>query len=206
MLHTSDWNLPPRMQEQILRFHQETNSMAGILDKEGMPCADYVSAPVLVIWDIENVNVKANCRGERIKKVILEFLHSQGHVGDNITIHIIAAHEDRLHEDVRKSLEPNGIKFTHLNTYSKQAGDKAIIREIKRWTEENPAPGTVFLISGDKDFSLTVANLEQQKFNTIVAFERGSLSDRMKYVGYKLVEFKTLSQDMGPLESDSKEA
>lgn len=27
MLHTSDWNLPPRMQEQILRFHQETNSM-----------------------------------------------------------------------------------------------------------------------------------------------------------------------------------
>ncbi|WZZ61227.1 hypothetical protein YC2023_061334 [Brassica napus] len=52
------------------------------------------------------------------------------HLGD-ITIHVIVANEERVHEDVWDTLQPSGIRFTHLNSHLKQASDFVISRRLQ---------------------------------------------------------------------------
>lgn len=48
---------------------------------------------------------------------------------------MIAANEKRAHEDVWDTLQPSGIRFTHINSHLKQASDFVISRRLQAGQE-----------------------------------------------------------------------
>ncbi|WZZ22171.1 hypothetical protein YC2023_123558 [Brassica napus] len=66
----------------------------------------------------------------------------------------------------------SGIHFFPLNTHQKQASDRDIRWRIQMW------------MIGDRGFASTLMDLEKNVQNTMVAYNEGSMSQLMSYIGY----------------------
>ena len=88
----------------------------------------------------------------------------------------------------------SGIHFFPLNTHQKQASDRDIRWRIQMWMRFVTGPGNILLISGDRRFASTLMDLEKNVQNTMVAYNEGSMSQLMSYVGYTQFLWRQLFQ------------
>ncbi|KAF3601012.1 hypothetical protein F2Q69_00038219 [Brassica cretica] len=100
-----------------------------------------------------------------------------------------AAH---VREKILRSLWDLGLDT--LNTTVKQASDESINRRIGRWMAVTPGHVTLLLITGDKDFALTLRKVERAGYNTILAYDHGNKSQLLEYVGHYQFTWRGLLQ------------
>ncbi|KAM7280846.1 hypothetical protein ACFE04_007980 [Oxalis oulophora] len=130
----------------------------------------YVASKISVWWDIENCQVPERWRGcdpHSIANNISSALVNLNYCGPLS----ISAYADtnRIPPSVQHALSSTGISLNHVPAGVKDASDKKILVDMLFWAVDNPAPGNIMLISGDRDFSNALHQLRMRRYNILLA-------------------------------------
>ncbi|CAN8243845.1 unnamed protein product [Cochlearia groenlandica] len=129
--------------------------------------AEYTSSKTSVWWDIENCGVPRGWDAHAIAQNIASALLRMGYGGPVS----ISAYGDTnlIPHDVQKALSSTGVSLNHVPSGVKDASDKKILVDMCLWAADNPAPASLMLISGDRDFSYALHQLRMRRYNILLA-------------------------------------
>ncbi|KAJ7527872.1 hypothetical protein O6H91_16G074700 [Diphasiastrum complanatum] len=128
---------------------------------------DDCKVKISVWWDIENCMVPSIVRPHDVARNISKALRQENYRGPIS----ISAYGDtyRLSDEVQTAITSTGINLHHIPSGHKDASDKAIIVDMLLWALDNPPPGHILLISGERDFSNAVHRLHMKNYNILLA-------------------------------------
>ncbi|KAL0947151.1 hypothetical protein HGRIS_013279 [Hohenbuehelia grisea] len=125
---------------------------------------------VAIFWDYENCHAPSSFSGYDIIKSIRDVAHGFG------TVKLFKAYLE-LSEQVmsprllclRSELQSSGVSLTDCpHNGRKNVADQMIIVDMLTYAIDNPAPATVILISGDRDFAYAASVLRLRRYRVVV--------------------------------------
>ena len=127
-------------------------------------CAETNS--IAIFWDIENCAPPRKMRGTSVETKLRQGLAERGPIKQ------IRAYADleQFPTKLRIELQRSGVHLidTPRERRSKDVADHMIITDRLIFAMENSAPQTIVLISGDIDYSYTLAKLQQRGYKVIL--------------------------------------
>ncbi|KZT13046.1 DUF537-domain-containing protein [Laetiporus sulphureus 93-53] len=120
---------------------------------------------VAIFWDYENCALPSGKDGPSIVHALSRYAKSHG----NVTT--FRAYLDRMaaSTEQRAMLRRCGVTICDCpHDGDKDVADKAMIVDMFQWALGQPAPSTIILISGDKDFAYAVSTLSLRQYTMIV--------------------------------------
>ena len=126
------------------------------------------SAPLLILWDLENCSVPAATTPWSVASSILGSLRSCGYTGP---VKELAAYGDfsLMRPATRRQLQATGWRCIDVPSGRKDAADRALQLDLLMYAREVPPPACVLLISGDRDFAPSMHRLSQLNYTTLLA-------------------------------------
>ncbi|RDB24035.1 hypothetical protein Hypma_008810 [Hypsizygus marmoreus] len=125
---------------------------------------------VAIFWDYENCHAAAHLTGYEIVKRICSMAHNFG------TIKLFKAYV-QLSDPVtfskslalRSELQASGVSLTDCpHNGRKDVADKMMLVDMLAHAIDHPAPSTIILISGDRDFAYAVSILRLRRYRVVV--------------------------------------
>eukprot|EP00899_Mesostigma_viride_P025386 jgi/Mesvir1/6031/Mv00774-RA.1 len=126
------------------------------------------TAPVAIFWDIEQCQVPPGVDVESVTGNIRAALRSYDITGSLVWF---SAYGDfnLLPHRLRIGCQNTGVNLLDVPTSKREASDKAMLCDMFLFAVDNRPPATIFLISGDRDFSSALHKLSQRRYTVILA-------------------------------------
>jgi len=151
-----------------------------------------------IFWDYENCEVPVLADGYTVASSIRRIGHQYG------TIKAFKAYA-RLSEQsaprtmaLRSELSTCGVTFIDCpHNGWKDVADKMLLVDMMAFAMDNPAPATIVLISGDRDFVHAVAQLRLRRYQVVIIAPPHNMHSSLRM---QASEFYDWCQDILPLE------
>jgi len=127
--------------------------------------------PVAILWDIENCPVPGEVRPEDVAGNIRMALELHPMVKGAVTMLSAYGDFNNFPRRLREGCQKTGINLIDVPNGRKDAADKAILVDMFLFALDNRPPSTIFLISGDVDFSHALHKLGQRGYTIVLAFQ-----------------------------------
>ncbi|KIM83400.1 hypothetical protein PILCRDRAFT_819638 [Piloderma croceum F 1598] len=120
---------------------------------------------VSIFWDFENCRAFSGAQSQNIVKSITHAAHSYG----QITLFKAYTELLSIKSSVRSDLQLSGVTLVNCpHNGKKEVADKMMTVDMMVNVIDNPAPGTVILITGDRDFAYAVSVLRMRRYRVVV--------------------------------------
>lgn len=138
-----------------------------------------------VFWDFENCPVPRGMRGYQVVRKLKDYIV----VGRKLQLANIIAigNTSQLSENCKEELESivylitdSGVAIQHISSGKPAAADVGILGEIMKFIYFHRPPHSIFLISGDRDFSKILNFLESVHYH-VVLVHSPTISDVLRY-------------------------
>jgi hypothetical protein len=138
----------------------------------GMASPRAASAPVAILWDIENCPVPVEVNAEDVAGNIRIALREHPNIG---AVTMFSAYGDFNHfpKKVREGCQRTGVNLIDVPNGKKDAADKAILVDMFLFALDNPPPSTIFLVTGDVDFAPALHKLGQRGYVVVLVIPDG---------------------------------
>eukprot|EP00122_Pirum_gemmata_P014237 Pgem_evm1s13271 len=114
---------------------------------------------VAIFWDIENVDVPSGSSSAEIcKQLTCKACKISGN--GKLTTFIALGSAEKVNKITRSGLQKSGCVFIDCASPKKSAADIYLIVEIWKFTQWNPPPYSIILITGDSDFAPIISVLQ----------------------------------------------
>ncbi|RDB24304.1 hypothetical protein Hypma_008807 [Hypsizygus marmoreus] len=124
---------------------------------------------VAIFWDYENLLPNTNLTGYEIVENIRSVAHTFGSVillKAYVEIPLAALPRST---SLRSELQASGVSLTDCpHDGRKDVASKMLIVDMIAFAIDNPAPATIVLISGDRDYAYAVSILRLRKYRVVV--------------------------------------
>ncbi|KAI0797762.1 NYN domain-containing protein [Abortiporus biennis] len=125
---------------------------------------------VAIFWDYENCEIPSYSDGYTVANGILRIAHQYGAV--KVFRSYSEAPNDRPHSrlsTLRSELTYSGVQLIDCpHNGSKDVADKIMIVDMMGFAMDTPAPATIILITGDRDFSYAAAFLRGRRYRIVL--------------------------------------
>ncbi|KAF7338468.1 DUF537-domain-containing protein [Mycena venus] len=131
-----------------------------------MQSHDTQSSDVAIFWDYENCHASSQVSGYEVVSGIRNVAHRFGPVK-----HFKAYTEtlDTRSLGSRSELQSSGVSLTDCpHNGGKNVTDQMIMVDMLAYAMDHPAPATIILISGDREFAYAVSVLRLRRYEVVV--------------------------------------
>ncbi|KZT28228.1 DUF537-domain-containing protein [Neolentinus lepideus HHB14362 ss-1] len=150
-----------------------------------MAGADLVS----IFWDYENCRPPSGVAGNVLVDRIRTIAHQYGRVTGFKAYFDLAESVSSRSPNIRSELQSSGVSLNDCpHDGRKDVADKMIIVDMLAFAIDHPAPATVILISGDRDFAYAVSVLRLRMYRVIVITPKAS-SASIKYSASEVLDW-----------------
>ncbi|TFK53045.1 DUF537-domain-containing protein [Heliocybe sulcata] len=150
-----------------------------------MAGADLVS----IFWDYENCRPPSGISGNVLVDRIRTIAHQYGRVTGFKAYFDLAESVSSKSPNIRSELQSSGVSLNDCpHDGRKDVADKMIIVDMLGFAIDHPAPATVILISGDRDFAYAVSVLRLRMYRVIVITPKAS-SASIKYSASEVLDW-----------------
>ncbi|KAJ7046568.1 DUF537-domain-containing protein [Mycena alexandri] len=127
------------------------------------------SADVAIFWDYENCHASSQVSGYEIVSAIRDVAHRYGPVKHFKAYMEVPGADTFRSLSLRSELQCSGVSLTDCpHNGRKNVADQMIMVDMLAYAMDHPAPATIFLISGDRDFAYAVSVLRLRQFEVII--------------------------------------
>ncbi|KAJ6541815.1 NYN domain-containing protein [Mycena capillaripes] len=128
------------------------------------------SSDVAIFWDYENCHASSQVSGYEVVSGIRNVAHRFGPVKHfKAYMEIPDVDRDTFRSfNLRSELQSSGVSLTDCPHNGKNAADMMIMVDMLAYAMDHPAPATLILISGDRDFAYVVAILRLRRYEVVV--------------------------------------
>ncbi|ESQ50999.1 hypothetical protein EUTSA_v10022670mg [Eutrema salsugineum] len=132
------------------------------------------SAPMAILWDIENCPVPSDVRPEEVAGNIRMAIQLHPVINGSVVV-VFSAFGDfnAFPRRVREGCQRTGVKLVDVPNGRKDAADKAILLDMFLFVLDNPPPSTIVIITGDVDFAPALHVLGQRGYTVVVIIPSG---------------------------------
>ncbi|EIW60610.1 DUF537-domain-containing protein [Trametes versicolor FP-101664 SS1] len=124
---------------------------------------------VAIFWDYENCTPPCNVPGYDVVNNIRQVAHQYGSVKLFKAYLELSEQSSSKSIGLRSELQSCGVSLTDCpHNGRKDVADKMMIVDMLTYAIDNPAPATVVLISGDRDFVYAVSVLRLRRYRVVV--------------------------------------
>ncbi|KII88951.1 hypothetical protein PLICRDRAFT_159913 [Plicaturopsis crispa FD-325 SS-3] len=132
-----------------------------------------MSAPqqerVAIFWDFENCRAVSNLSGHTLVDNIRRTAHEYGSVNMFKAYLELAENDSPRSSALRSELQCSGVSLTDTpHNGRKDVADKMMIVDMLAYAIDNPAPSTIMIISGDRDFAYAIATLRLRRYRVVL--------------------------------------
>jgi len=128
-----------------------------------------VSESVAVFWDYENCALPSNASGHAVVNKIRQLAHRHGSVKVFKAYMELPEQPSQKNIALRSELQSCGVTMIDCpHNGRKDAADKMMIVDMMAYAIDTPAPATIILISGDRDFVYAVSILCLRQYSLVV--------------------------------------
>ncbi|KZT65470.1 DUF537-domain-containing protein [Daedalea quercina L-15889] len=123
---------------------------------------------VAIFWDYENCSPSCNMTGYDIVSNIREIAHTFGSV-TLFKAYVDLSEQSPKSNTLRSELQSCGVSLTDCpHNGKKDVADKMMIVDMLTYALDTPAPATIVLISGDRDFVYAVSVLRLRRYRVVL--------------------------------------
>ncbi|KAI8998864.1 NYN domain-containing protein [Trametes punicea] len=134
-----------------------------------MTVKDLYDEPVAIFWDYENCTPPCNVPGYDVVNNIRQVAHEYGSVKLFKAYLELSEQSSSKSIGLRSELQSCGVSLTDCpHNGRKDVADKMMIVDMLTYAIDNPAPATIVLISGDRDFVYAVSVLRLRRYRVVV--------------------------------------
>ncbi|KAH9901142.1 NYN domain-containing protein [Cubamyces lactineus] len=124
---------------------------------------------VAIFWDYENCTPPCNVPGYDVVNNIRQVAHEYGSVKLFKAYLELSEQSSSKSIGLRSELQSCGVSLTDCpHNGRKDVADKMMIVDMLTYAIDNPAPATIVLISGDRDFVYAVSVLRLRRYRVVV--------------------------------------
>ncbi|KAI0637225.1 NYN domain-containing protein [Trametes polyzona] len=124
---------------------------------------------VAIFWDYENCTPACTVPGYDVVNNIRQVAHQYGSVKLFKAYLELSEQSSSKSIGLRSELQSCGVSLTDCpHNGRKDVADKMMIVDMLTYAIDNPAPATIVLISGDRDFVYAVSVLRLRKYRVVV--------------------------------------
>ncbi|OCH95310.1 DUF537-domain-containing protein [Obba rivulosa] len=124
--------------------------------------------PVAVFWDYENCSPPYSGEGCSIVSNIREIAHEFGSL-KQFKAYLQLSEQSPKSVTLRSDLQSSGVSLTDCpHSGRKDVVDKMMIVDMLTFAMDTPAPATIILISGDRDFVYAVSVLRMRRYRVVL--------------------------------------
>ncbi|TFK84321.1 DUF537-domain-containing protein [Polyporus arcularius HHB13444] len=140
-----------------------------ISDVEQLAVMQDLFDDVAIFWDYENCTPPCNLPGYDVVNNIREVAHAYGSVKLFKAYLELSEQSSSKSIGLRSELQSCGVSLTDCpHNGRKDVADKMMIVDMLTYAIDNPAPATIVLISGDRDFVYAVSVLRLRKYRVVL--------------------------------------
>ncbi|CDO76527.1 hypothetical protein BN946_scf184750.g7 [Trametes cinnabarina] len=134
-----------------------------------MTVEDSLHEHVAIFWDYENCTPPCNVPGYDVVNNIRQVAHEYGSVKLFKAYLELSEQSSSKSIGLRSELQSCGVSLTDCpHNGRKDVADKMMIVDMLTYAIDNPAPATILLISGDRDFVYAVSVLRLRRYRVVV--------------------------------------
>ncbi|EMD38653.1 hypothetical protein CERSUDRAFT_113830 [Gelatoporia subvermispora B] len=123
---------------------------------------------VAVFWDYENCSPACSDEGCSIVSNIRQIAHVYGSV-KQFKAYLQLSEQSPKSVTLRSDLQSSGVSLTDCpHNGRKDAADKMLLVDMLTFAMDTPAPATIVLISGDRDFVYAVSVLRMRRYRVVL--------------------------------------
>ncbi|KAH9853985.1 NYN domain-containing protein [Lenzites betulinus] len=160
---TYNTQIPPTLDNTPLNF----TTIFYCLVRAGMK--DSFDEHVAIFWDYENCTPPCNIPGYDVVNNIRRVAHEYGSVKLFKAYLELSEQASSKSLGLRSELQSCGVSLTDCpHNGRKDVADKMMIVDMLTYAIDNPAPATIVLISGDRDFVYAVSVLCLRRYRVVV--------------------------------------
>ncbi|KAF7338466.1 hypothetical protein MVEN_02072600 [Mycena venus] len=127
------------------------------------------SSDVAVFWDYENCHASSQVSGYEIVSAIRNVAHRFGPVKHFKAYMEIPDPDTSKLLSLRSELQSSGVSLTDCpHNGRKNVADQMIMVDMLAYAMDHPAPATLILISGDRDFAYAVSVLRLRRYEVVI--------------------------------------
>ncbi|KAI0781185.1 NYN domain-containing protein [Trametes elegans] len=124
---------------------------------------------IAIFWDYENCTPPCNVPGYDVVNNIRQVAHEYGSVKLFKAYLELSEQSSSKSIGLRSELQSCGVSLTDCpHNGRKDVADKMMIVDMLTYAIDNPAPATIVLISGDRDFVYAVSVLRLRRYRVVV--------------------------------------
>jgi len=124
---------------------------------------------VAIFWDYENCEPASGSSGYKVVDNIRRVAHEFGVVTVFKAYLELGQRGSSKTKTLRSQLHSSGVSLIDCpHNGSKEVADKMLLVDMMAHAIDHPAPGTIMLISGDRDFVYAVSTLRLRRYRVIV--------------------------------------
>ncbi|XP_002962047.2 uncharacterized protein LOC9657871 [Selaginella moellendorffii] len=155
------------------------------------------SAPVAILWDIENCTVPGEVNPEEVAGNVRMALRM--HSSTRGAVKMFSAYGDFNHfpRKVREGCQRTGVNLIDVPNGRKNASDKAILVDMFLFALDNRPPCTILLITGDVDFAPALHKLGQRDYTVVLAIPSGYVSGSLCSAGKYVWDWTSVARGHG---------
>eukprot|EP01135_Chromosphaera_perkinsii_P004978 Nk52_evm22s307 gene=Nk52_evmTU22s307 len=144
---------------------------------------------VAIFWDIENCPAPARGIFSTGHALVKRMREKTCHFGQ---IKHIRAYADMsmLKKELRGQLQSSGVHLIEVPHRRKDAADKMIIADLCLFAVDNPPPATIILITGDRDFAYSIAQLAQRGYFIGLVIPSQGAPDELRAQANVIIEWR----------------
>ncbi|KAJ6455792.1 NYN domain-containing protein [Mycena sanguinolenta] len=134
-----------------------------------MQSSDIQPSDVAIFWDYENCHASSQISGYEIVSGIRNVAHRFGPV-KYFKAYMEVPDPDTFRSlSLRSELQSSGVSLTDCpHNGRKNVADQMIMVDMLAYAMDHPAPATLILISGDRDFAYAVSILRLRRYDVVV--------------------------------------
>ncbi|CED84070.1 NYN domain, limkain-b1-type [Phaffia rhodozyma] len=153
--------------------------------------------PVAIFWDYENCSPPLATNPSLLVKHLRKIFQPFGPISFIRCYQDVGA-QPVFAQTLRSGLEACAVEVRDCGRWGrKDVADHHIMTDIFMYALDNPAPATIVLISGDKDFSYILANLCNRQYNVILVENQIGAAEELKSSASQVYKWRELLRDAG---------
>ncbi|KAJ7738463.1 DUF537-domain-containing protein [Mycena maculata] len=134
-----------------------------------MQSSNTKSSDVAVFWDYENCHSSSQVSGYEVVNGIRNVAHRFGSVKHFKAYMEMPDPDTPRSLGLRSELQSSGVSLTDCpHNGRKNVADQMIIVDMMAYAMDHPAPATIILISGDRDFAYAVSILGLRRYKIVI--------------------------------------
>ncbi|KAJ7109170.1 NYN domain-containing protein [Mycena epipterygia] len=134
-----------------------------------MQSNNLVSSDVVIFWDYENCHASSTTSGYEIVSGIRNVAHRFGSVKSFKAYMEMPEPDTPRSLSLRSELQSSGVSLTDCpHNGRKNVADQMMMVDMLAYAMDHPAPATLILISGDRDFAYAVSVLRLRRYDIVV--------------------------------------